>query len=181
MDAFGRMWADLAPVGRHPATGGYRRYAWTRTDAVLRECFRGEARLRGLDVVPDRAGNRWAWTADPDTAADAGRPGLAVGSHLDSVPDGGAFDGPLRVVPAFAALDLLRARGLLPRRPLRRRLRRLAAAHRGARSGPRAGAHRRRRHPLAEAVSAAGSDRWTWSGGRTTPGPPGRPTGRTRC
>ena len=118
MDTFGRMWADLAPVGRHPATGGYRRYAWTRTDAVLREWFRGEARQRGLDVVPDRAGNLWAWTADPDTAADAGRPGLAMGSHLDSVPDGGAFDGPLGVVSAFAALDLLRSRGLLPRRPL---------------------------------------------------------------
>ena len=97
------MWADLAPVGRHPVTGGYRRYAWTREDAVLREWFRGEAGHRGLEVVPDRAGNLWAWTADPDAAG----PGLVVGSHLDSVPDGGAFDGPLGVVSAFAALDLL--------------------------------------------------------------------------
>jgi N-carbamoyl-L-amino-acid hydrolase len=111
---FDAMWADLAPVGRHPATGGYRRYAWTRTDAALREWFRGEAAERGLDVVPDRAGNLWAWTADPD----AGGPGLAMGSHLDSVPDGGAFDGPLGVVSAFAALDLVRARGSSPRRPL---------------------------------------------------------------
>ena len=114
MSAFDAMWSDLAPVGRHPETGGYRRYAWTRTDATLREWFRGEASQRGLDVVPDRAGNLWAWTADPD----AGRPGLAMGSHLDSVPDGGAFDGPLGVVSAFAALDLVRARGLSPRRPL---------------------------------------------------------------
>jgi N-carbamoyl-L-amino-acid hydrolase len=100
---FDRMWADLAPVGRHPGTGGYRRYAWTREDAVLREWFRGEAEQRGLEVVSDRAGNLWAWTADPDAAG----PGLLVGSHLDSVPDGGAFDGPLGVVSAFAALDLL--------------------------------------------------------------------------
>ena len=63
---FDRMWADLAPVGRHPGTGGYRRYAWTREDAVLREWFRGEAEQRGLEVVPDRAGNLFAWTADPD-------------------------------------------------------------------------------------------------------------------
>src|ERR671917_1690749 len=111
---FDRMWADLAPVGRHPGTGGYRRFAWTREDAVLREWFSAEAARRGLDVVPDRAGNLWAWTADPD----AGRPGLAMGSHLDSVPDGGAFDGPLGVVSAFAALDLLRARGRFPRLPL---------------------------------------------------------------
>jgi beta-ureidopropionase / N-carbamoyl-L-amino-acid hydrolase len=100
---FDRMWADLAPVGRHPGTGGYRRFAWTREDAVLREWFRGEASTRGMEVVTDRAGNLWAWTADPDTAG----PGLVVGSHLDSVPDGGAFDGPLGVVSAFAALDLL--------------------------------------------------------------------------
>jgi beta-ureidopropionase / N-carbamoyl-L-amino-acid hydrolase len=101
--SFDRMWADLAPVGRHPGTGGYRRYAWTGEDAALREWFHGEAEQRGLEVVPDRAGNLWAWTADPDTVG----PGLVVGSHLDSVPDGGAFDGPLGVVSAFAALDVL--------------------------------------------------------------------------
>ncbi|MGK5110712.1 MULTISPECIES: allantoate amidohydrolase [unclassified Geodermatophilus] len=101
MSTFAAMWADLAPVGRDAATGGYRRFAWTPTDATLREWFGGEARRRGLDVVPDRAGNLWAWTADPD----AGEPGLVLGSHLDSVPDGGAFDGPLGVVSALAALD----------------------------------------------------------------------------
>ena len=101
--SFDRMWADLEPVGRDASTGGYRRLAWTRTDAVLREWFRGEAEQRGLEVVPDRAGNLWAWTADPDVYG----PGLVVGSHLDSVPDGGAFDGPLGIVSAFAALDQL--------------------------------------------------------------------------
>ena len=111
-DSFDRMWADLAPVGRHPGTGGYRRFAWTREDAVLREWFRGEASARGMEVVADRAGNLWAWTADPDTHGA----GLVVGSHLDSVPDGGAFDGPLGVVSAFAALDLLDRASL--RRPV---------------------------------------------------------------
>jgi beta-ureidopropionase / N-carbamoyl-L-amino-acid hydrolase len=110
---FDRMWADLAPVGRDPGTRGYRRFAWTRTDATLREWFAGEASARGLEVTPDRAGNLWAWTGDPDA-----EPGLVLGSHLDSVPDGGAFDGPLGIVSAFAALDLLRARGWSPRRPV---------------------------------------------------------------
>jgi N-carbamoyl-L-amino-acid hydrolase len=41
-----------------------------------------------------------------------------AGSHLDSVPDGGAYDGPLGVVSAFAAIDLLRARGFVPARPI---------------------------------------------------------------
>ena len=43
---------------------------------------------------------------------------VVTGSHLDSVPDGGAFDGPLGVVTAFAAIDLLRERGKAPVRPL---------------------------------------------------------------
>jgi N-carbamoyl-L-amino-acid hydrolase len=111
---FDRMWADLAPVGRHPGTGGYRRFAWTREDADLREWFAGEAAARGMGVVEDRASNVWAWWGDPDRDG----PGVVLGSHLDSVPDGGAFDGPLGVVSALAAVDGLRARGVRPARPL---------------------------------------------------------------
>jgi beta-ureidopropionase / N-carbamoyl-L-amino-acid hydrolase len=116
--SFDRMWADLAPIGRNPHTGGYRRYAWTPEDATLREWFAGEAAARGLTLTLDRAGNQWAWWGDPDAAARAGRPGVVIGSHLDSVPDGGAFDGPLGVVSAFAAVDALRADGFAPVRPL---------------------------------------------------------------
>jgi beta-ureidopropionase / N-carbamoyl-L-amino-acid hydrolase len=112
--SFDGMWAALEPLGRYPRTGGYRRYAWTREDAVLREWFAGEAAARGLDLVDDRAGNLWAWWGDPD----ADGPGVVMGSHVDSVPDGGAFDGPLGVVSALAAVDALRARGIRPARPL---------------------------------------------------------------
>jgi N-carbamoyl-L-amino-acid hydrolase len=111
---FDALWADLERVGRQGSSGGYRRFAWTPTDAALREWFTGAAQERGLDVTSDRAGNLWAWWGDPD----ADGPGLVVGSHLDSVPDGGAFDGPLGVVSALAALDVLRARGWTPQRPL---------------------------------------------------------------
>jgi N-carbamoyl-L-amino-acid hydrolase len=41
-----------------------------------------------------------------------------MGSHLDSVPDGGAFDGPLGVVSALATVDALRAAGVTPARPI---------------------------------------------------------------
>ncbi|GAA3081311.1 allantoate amidohydrolase [Pseudonocardia yunnanensis] len=111
---FDALWADLERVGRQGSSGGYRRFAWTSTDAALREWFTGEAQERGLDVTSDRAGNLWAWWGDPD----ADGPGLVVGSHLDSVPDGGAFDGPLGVASALAALDALRTRGWRPQRPL---------------------------------------------------------------
>jgi N-carbamoyl-L-amino-acid hydrolase len=43
---------------------------------------------------------------------------VATGSHLDSVPDGGQFDGPLGIASAFAALDLLDAQGVELGRPL---------------------------------------------------------------
>ena len=112
------MWADLEPLGRDPRTGGYRRFAWTGEDAALREWFTEQAARRGLEVTGDRGGNLWAWSGDPDAAAAAGRPGVVLGSHLDSVPDGGAFDGPLGVVSAFAALDLLREREWTPDRPV---------------------------------------------------------------
>ena len=126
------MWAELAPVGRAGRTGGYRRFAWTAEDATLREWFAAEAGARGLDLVLDRAGNQWAWQGDPDTA-----PGIALGSHLDSVPDGGAFDGPLGVVSAFAALDALRARGVRLARPI-------GIVNFGDEEGARIGRRRRR-------------------------------------
>ncbi|MGV9688135.1 allantoate amidohydrolase [Streptomyces sp. NPDC003444] len=107
------MWRSLRPLGRSAASGGYRRYAWTDADADCRLWFRMQAEARRLDVETDRNGNQWAWLGDP-TAGDA----VVTGSHLDSVPDGGAFDGPLGVVSSFAALDELRARGVSFKRPL---------------------------------------------------------------
>jgi beta-ureidopropionase / N-carbamoyl-L-amino-acid hydrolase len=104
--SFHEMWRDLAPVGREAASGGYRRFAWNKADAECRAWFTRQAQARGLACEVDRNGNQWAWLGDP-AAGDA----VVTGSHLDSVPDGGAFDGPLGVVSAFAALDELRARG----------------------------------------------------------------------
>ncbi|MFE7507735.1 allantoate amidohydrolase [Promicromonospora sp. NPDC057488] len=109
----GALLDAIADVGR-AASGGYERFAWTAHDLTLREWFAAEAAARGLDVVLDRAGNQWAWWGDPD----ADGPGVVTGSHLDSVPGGGAFDGPLGVAGAFAALDALRASGVVPVRPL---------------------------------------------------------------
>ncbi|MDX3096699.1 allantoate amidohydrolase [Streptomyces sp. ME01-24h] len=111
--SFHEMWSQLRPIGRDRGSGGYRRYAWTGADADCRAWFRAQAESRGLRYELDRNGNQWAWLGDP-TAGDA----VVTGSHLDSVPDGGAFDGPLGVVSSFAALDGLRARGATPVKPL---------------------------------------------------------------
>ncbi len=109
--SFDRLWSELAPIGR-AASGGYRRYAWTAADLALREWFAGAAADRGMDLVVDRCGNQWAWWGS------SGKPGVVVGSHLDSVPDGGAYDGPLGVVSAFLAVDALRGKGFRPSRPV---------------------------------------------------------------
>jgi N-carbamoyl-L-amino-acid hydrolase len=111
--SFDALWDELLPLGRSPSSGGYRRFAWTPTDLSLREWFAAVAADRGLAVTVDRAGNQWAWWGDPDAV-----PGVVAGSHLDSVPDGGAFDGPLGVVSALVAVDALRSRGFVPSRPI---------------------------------------------------------------
>ncbi|MFD8425048.1 allantoate amidohydrolase [Streptomyces sp. NPDC059466] len=107
------MWRELEPIGRHADSGGYRRFAWTGADADCRAWFRSQAESRGLRYELDRNGNQWAWLGDP-AEGDA----VVTGSHLDSVPDGGAFDGPLGVVSSFAALDELRGRQVRFTRPL---------------------------------------------------------------
>jgi N-carbamoyl-L-amino-acid hydrolase len=107
------LWRSLLPLGYHPASGGYRRFAWNNADLACRAWFTAQAADRGLTVRTDRNGNQWAWSGEqlPGKA-------LAIGSHLDSVPDGGAYDGPLGVVSSFAALDLLRAAGWQQDRPI---------------------------------------------------------------
>jgi len=103
--------ADIAEVGLEPGTGGYRRFAWNDADMLLREWFVGEASARGMEVVEDGNGNQFAWWG-------SGSDALLIGSHLDSVPDGGAYDGPLGVVSSFAAVDRVMADGFAPTRPV---------------------------------------------------------------
>ena len=120
--SFAGLWDSLLPVGRDGASGGYRRFSWTPEDAACRAWFTQAAAERGLRVLTDNNGNLWAWWDPPGAPGGAGPPAsgeaVVTGSHLDSVPDGGAFDGPLGVVSAFAAVDLLRERGRVPARPL---------------------------------------------------------------
>jgi beta-ureidopropionase / N-carbamoyl-L-amino-acid hydrolase len=113
---FDGIWDSILDVGRDPA-GGYRRFAWSTADLTLREWFTGEASARGMSVEEDRNGNVWAWWLPAGWIGDPVG-AFVTGSHLDSVPGGGAFDGPLGVVSAFAAIDLLKARGVTPQIPV---------------------------------------------------------------
>ncbi|MCW2773692.1 MAG: amidase, hydantoinase/carbamoylase family [Nocardioides sp.] len=113
-DDFERMWGDLAPVGLSRASGGYFRQPFTTPERELSAWFVEQCEARGLRVETDSYGNVVGWW---DVTAATG-PGVLTGSHLDSVLDGGAYDGPLGVVSALAAVDLLRSRGFVPVRPV---------------------------------------------------------------
>ncbi len=114
---FTALWSSLAPIGRAGDDSGYVRYAWTTADLDCREWFVEEALDRELTVETDGNGNIWAtWLPD---GVDDTTPAIVTGSHLDSVPHGGAYDGPLGVVSALLAVDEMRARGVVPVRPVR--------------------------------------------------------------
>jgi N-carbamoyl-L-amino-acid hydrolase len=114
---FEQMWRDLAPVGRSASSGGYVRQPFTSPEREATAWFHEQAATRGLDVEADGNGNLVAWWRPPgDRPARSG--GVVTGSHLDSVLDGGAYDGPLGVVSALAAIDLLRERGFEPDGPV---------------------------------------------------------------
>lgn len=111
MSVRGRL-DEIADIGRDEQRGGYSRHLLDDADLALRDWFRRSAEALGLDVEQDGNGNLWAWWGTPGTDA------VATGSHLDSVPGGGAYDGPLGVVSALEAVALLQAEGFEPARPL---------------------------------------------------------------
>jgi N-carbamoyl-L-amino-acid hydrolase len=114
VDQFRTLWETLLPIGRLDGAGsGYARHGWNDAEMACREWFAAQAAARRMPVEVDGNGNLWAWWGDP-----AAGPALVTGSHLDSVPAGGAYDGPLGVVAGFLAVDLLRERGVTPSRPV---------------------------------------------------------------
>jgi allantoate deiminase len=91
---------------------GVTRFAWSPEIAAASRWLVAELDAIGLDATIDPAGNvigRW----------DAGSgPAVAVGSHLDTVPRGGRFDGALGVISGLEAIRRLKASGFIPARPL---------------------------------------------------------------
>lgn len=102
---------EIEDVGRDPRRGGYSRHVFDDAERTLRDWFVERALRLGLAVSPDRNGNLWAWWGEPGPDA------FVTGSHLDSVPGGGAHDGPLGVVSALAAVEQLQATGFTPTKP----------------------------------------------------------------
>jgi N-carbamoyl-L-amino-acid hydrolase len=109
--SFRDLWAEIAPIGR--GRQGYLRYALTEPELVLRDWFRNQADRRDMPVTEDGNGNLFAWWGAP-----WGQHAVLTGSHFDSVPHGGGYDGPLGIVSAFLAIDQLRRERKTPSKPL---------------------------------------------------------------
>ncbi len=97
-----QLLADLVPIGLDDAEATTR-LAWTREDEEAAGWFARRAADIGRRMERDPAGNLWA-------CPDAPGPWWAVGSHLDTVRDGGQYDGALGVAAGFAVA----ARSKLP-------------------------------------------------------------------
>ncbi len=99
-----RLWDGLMRMAEVGATakGGVRRLALTQTDAQGRALFRGWCEQAGLTVRTDMMGNMFARRPGRDPT----RAPVLFGSHLDSQPTGGKFDGALGVM---AGLELMRS------------------------------------------------------------------------
>ncbi|GAA4397993.1 allantoate amidohydrolase [Tsukamurella soli] len=103
---------EIAAIGIDSARGGYTRPVYSTPELDLRSWFLAHAQARGLDVETDRNGIIWAWSGGVGGGA------VVTGSHLDSVPGGGAYDGPLGVASALVAFDLLAQRRVAGRRAI---------------------------------------------------------------
>jgi beta-ureidopropionase / N-carbamoyl-L-amino-acid hydrolase len=110
-DLFEQLFEELSAIGLDQQ-GATTRLAWTAQAAAAAVWFDQTARRLGLEPELDRNGNRWAWSGAPGPGA------IVTGSHLDSVREGGRFDGALGVVSGLIAVHLLAQRGEQPETPL---------------------------------------------------------------
>src|SRR5215467_263459 len=96
-----RVIADLRELAvRTGNPDGAQRLAWGAIWRDARDWFRGKVGELGLSIRTDPAGNNWVTIPGASTRT------VIVGSHLDSVPNGGWLDGSLGVLAALEALRM---------------------------------------------------------------------------
>lgn len=103
---------ELSALGRH--AHGIDRALATPQERAARECFARWATQGGFSVAQDAVGNVFVRRR----GTNAGAAPILTGSHLDTVPTGGAYDGAYGVVGALCALELLERRGIATQHPI---------------------------------------------------------------
>ena len=111
-----RLWGTLMETARIGGTaeGGVRRLALSEEDRQVRDWLKAACTTLGCTVTVDELGNMFAYRpgTDPDATP------VAMGSHLDTQPTGGKFDGVLGVLAGLEVLRTLDQAGYVTRRPL---------------------------------------------------------------
>ena len=111
-----RLWFrlyELAEIGRSEG-GGVTRLSFTEEERAAKDLVASYMREAGLEVREDVAGNLIGRREGSDPEV----PVVLAGSHVDSVPNGGDFDGPLGVLAAVEALQVMEERDLSTQRPI---------------------------------------------------------------
>lgn len=111
-----RLWSTLMESARFGATpkGGIRRLALSDEDKAVRDWFRQACEAAGLTVSVDGIGNMFAVRE----GSDVSRAPIAFGSHLDTQPAGGKFDGILGVLAGLEAIRTMNEAGYTTNAPL---------------------------------------------------------------
>lgn len=111
-----RLWSrlsELAEIGKSEGSG-VTRLSLTEEERAAKDLVASYMQEAALEVREDAAGNLIGRREGRDPEA----PAVLVGSHVDSVPNGGDFDGPLGVLAAVEALQVMDERGLTVERPI---------------------------------------------------------------
>ena len=111
-----RLLGQLRALSQYGRTesGGVTRVAYSDFDVEARAYVSGLMRAAGLEVSVDAAGNIIGRRA----GSDAALPPVLFGSHIDSVPEAGSFDGTVGSLAAIEAVRTIGERGIRTRHPL---------------------------------------------------------------
>lgn len=111
-----RLWATIHETARFGGTpkGGINRLTLSREDGQVRDWFRDACEAAGLTVSVDALGTQYALRPGKDMSL----PPVAFGSHLDTQPTGGKFDGVLGVLAGLEVMRTLADAGIETRAPL---------------------------------------------------------------
>ncbi|MCW2309020.1 Zn-dependent hydrolase [Rhodobium gokarnense] len=109
MDRLRRLLDGVNAFGANAATGGHNRIGYSDADMAAREWLAGEMMADGLAVSRDAVANLFG------RFGPAEGPCVMVGSHLDTVPEGGAFDGSLGVSVALECVRAMKDAGIDPK------------------------------------------------------------------
>lgn len=112
----GRIQQHIEKIAEFTATpgAGTTRMSYSPQGQQARAYIKAQMQAVGLTVTEDAIGNIFGKSA----ALEPESPSVMIGSHFDSVPNGGAFDGPAGVVMGLEVAALFHEHGLLPRYPL---------------------------------------------------------------